>query len=553
MRVIDRRVKILFILGVAGTCLIMARLAHLQVFQGHEYARKAFRSHYRRVEISSLRGAIWDRNGHLLAVSLAGDSLCADPVQIDNPETLADALSNILPGTADDYSQKLRQTNRRFVWLQRGITPSQAAGVKQLNAPGLFFRKENMRFYPAGADLASVIGFTGIDDVGLEGLEAKYDIFLAGVPGEELIAYDALARPYSYESIILSEPQSGQNLHLTLDKTIQYIAVSELRKKMTSESAEWGSVVVMDVHTGAVLAMVSEPSFNPHRFSESASENRRNRAVSQLFEPGSTFKAITLSAALESKTVSLHETIDCSQGRLTIGSYSFNDWKNLGFITPEDIIVYSSNVGTIKMAQKTGGDVLYSMARDFGIGHNPNRDIPGSEAGYIQTPDIWNSLATASLSIGYGVAVTPIQMASVYATFANGGYRVRPHVIQNQSNHAPKRIISKQTADIVSNILYQTIARGTAVNAMPELFSASGKTGTARRYDHDKKRYIPGSVTCVFTGFAPFEDPRISITIIIDDPKIHTWASQITADVFSNIANQTLLYMGEIPGKKVSA
>ncbi len=234
---IDRRVKTVFAIGIISMFLIMSRLVHLQVFQGHEYARRAFRSHYRRVEISSARGSIRDRNGSLLAVSLASDSLFADPVQVRNPAILAEALADILPGSADDFYSRLKQTNRRFVWLQRGITPSTAAQIGQINASGLFFRKENRRFYPAGADMAPIIGFTGVDDIGLEGLEAKYNQFLTGIPGEELVAFDALARPYSYESVVLSEPLSGQNLYLTLDKTIQYIAASELRKIMTKESA----------------------------------------------------------------------------------------------------------------------------------------------------------------------------------------------------------------------------------------------------------------------------------------------------------------------------
>ncbi len=306
----------------------------------------------------------------------------------------------------------------------------------------------------------------------------------------------------------------------------------------------------MDIETGAILAMVSEPGFNPHRFSDVPSEMRRNRAVSQLIEPGSTFKALTLSAALELNTISLTDMIDCSQGKLTIGQYSFNDWKNLGVISTEDVIVYSSNVGTIRIAQKTGGNQLYELAGAFGIGRNLNPDIPGSEAGYIRKPHTWTDLATASLSIGYGVAMTPLQIATVYSIFANGGYQVQPYIVQNGNSLDRRRIIEQQTADTITQILYQTVSRGTATRAKPELFSAAGKTGTSRRYDHDKKAYVPGSVTCVFAGFAPAENPRISICVVIDDPRIHKWASEVTAVVFSNIANKTLLYLGEIPGRK---
>jgi cell division protein FtsI (penicillin-binding protein 3) len=547
--VIDRRIHIVFLSFIAMMGLISAWMVHLQVFTGFEYARKAFRAHYRRVEIHSRRGVIWDRNRRILAVSLACDSLCADPHLVLNPNQTAAELAEILPGMYEEYLDKLTRSGRRFVWLHRGLSPEQAREIGARRAAGLFFREENRRFYPFGTAIAPVIGFTGVDGSGLEGLEASYNEHLSGAPGVELIAFDALARPYSSDSIIVLEPECGQDLHLTLDKTIQYFAATELKHTLGTESARWGAVVVMNVHTGEILAMASEPAFNPYQFSKTPSERRRNRCVSQLIEPGSTFKAIPLVSVLESGVIEPDDIVDCENGRITLGRHTFNDWKSFDALSVEDVIVFSSNVGTIKIAQRVGGAVLYSLARDLGIGSVLLPDFPGSETGYIRKPDLWTPEATASLSIGYGVAVTPLHLAVIYAACANGGYRVHPHLVKGRHTEPPVRIMNARTASIVADILRQAVARGTGAKAAPRSFSAAGKTGTARRYDHDRGGYDSGSVTCVFAGFAPAENPIISVCVVIDDPREHKWASQVTTGLFSRVVDRTLLYLGESPGE----
>lgn len=546
---IDRRIHIVFLSFLAILGCISVWMAHLQIFKGFDYARRAFRSHYRRVEIHSRRGVIWDRNRRILAVSLACDSLCADPHLIITPDQTAAELAEILPGTYDEYLDKLTRSGRRFVWLHRGLSPGQAAKISALHTAGLFFREESRRFYPSGTDIASVLGFTGIDGSGLEGLEASYNERLSGTPGVELIAFDALARPYSSDSIIVSEPECGLDLDLTLDKTIQYFAVSELKKTLGKESARWGAVVVMNVHTGEILAMASEPAFNPHQFSKTLPEYRRNRCVSQLIEPGSTFKAVPLISVLETGVIEPHEIVDCENGRITLGRHTFHDWKNFSTLSVEDVIVFSSNVGTIKIAQRVGGSALYSLARDLGIGSALLPEFPGSETGYIRKPDAWTPETTASLSIGYGVAVTPLHLAVIYAACANGGYRVHPHLVKGGQTEPPVRIMNTRTASVASDILRQAVIRGTGAKAAPTFFSAAGKTGTARRYDHDKGGYDSDSVTCVFAGFAPAEHPVISVCVVVDDPREHKWASQVTTGLFSRVVDRTLLYLGESPGK----
>jgi len=533
--------------------LIFARIVHLQIFMGNEFARQAFHSHYRRVGIKPRRGAIYDRNNRLLAATLASDSLCVDPVQISDAAATADMLKSLIPLSRNAILSRLEKSGSRFAWLCRGITPDIARKVRELNIPGLFFRSENKRIYPTSELMASVIGYSGVDGQGLGGIESSMNKALAGSPGEELQAFDALARPYNSDQILISESVPGKDLHLTLDSAIQYFASTEINRMIAEENALWGAAIVMDVDSGEILAMVSEPTFNPHLFSKSNSENRKNRCVSQLLEPGSTFKAITLAATLENQTCRLTDTIDCEGGKLKVGKSTFSDWKSFGTLSLPDVIVYSSNVGTIKIAQTMGGNKLYEFADKAGFGHIGLNAVPGVETGYIRNVSNWPPIALASLSIGYGIAVSPLQLASVYASFANGGYRITPSVLAQSSPAQPHRIMKKSTADAVSSILAEAVSRGTGKRARPESYSAAGKTGTARRYDHKTGQYDSNRVTCVFAGFAPANNPRISVCVVIDDPQKHKWASKVSATAFSRIVNRTLLYLGEPPERKIAA
>lgn len=547
------RRKILIVLGAGVISLLFGRIVHLQVFKGNEFARRAFHSHFRRVSVQPRRGAIWDRSGRLLAVTLTTDSLCADPARVKNPETLAESLAKIIPESRKILSDRLGRANRRFMWLHRGISPEQSNRVLALNAPGLFFKRERRRFYPAGDLTAPMLGFCGVDGRGLEGFEAAMDSVLAGNPGEELQAFDALARPYSGDSIMLREPIQGDDLHLTVDAAIQYFTAAELKRALREENAPWGAAVVMDVNTGDILAMVTEPGFNPHKFSEAPADRRRNRCTSYLVEPGSTFKAVTLAAAVEAKRVHLNDRIYCENGHYTVGRTEFSDWKPFGDLTAEDVIAYSSNIGTIKMAHAVGGAALADFASRLGVGEITVDGIPGMGSGYIRNPDTWSNTATASLSIGYGVALTPLHLVRMYAAFANGGLRVEPRLIASAAPPERTRIMRDATADTVTAALTSAITRGTGKKARPEGFTAAGKTGTARRYDHASGAYDSNRVTCVFAGFAPVDNPRVSVCVVVDDPQIHKWASYSSAGAFARIVNRTLLYLGEIPERKVSA
>ncbi|MCD4652873.1 penicillin-binding protein 2 [bacterium] len=550
---INGRINILILVGAGILSLILGRMVHLQIFQGNDFARQAFRSHYRRVSIKPRRGAIFDCRNRLLAASLASDSLCADPKQISNVKVTARQLAPIISLSENEIISRLDKKGRRFTWLHRGITPRAAQLVRELAVPGLFFRRETLRIYPTGDLMSSIIGFSGIDGYGLEGLESTMNNSLAGSSGEELQAFDALSRAYNADRICISEPVQGENLCLTLDSAIQYFASTEIKRIIDKENALWGAAVVLDISSGNILALASEPGFNPHQFRQSNPKNRKNRCVTQLFEPGSTFKAVTLAAVLENQIFQLSDSIDCEGGSLKVGNSTFSDWKSFNDLSVRDVIVFSSNVGTIKTAQALGGNALYEFADKIGFGHLVVPGVAGIESGYIRKLPNWPSTAVASLSIGYGIATTPLQLASVYASFANGGYQLIPSILPRSTDTPAIRIMNESTAKAVTEVLSEAVSRGTGKLASPKHYSAAGKTGTARRYNHELAKYDSDRVTCVFAGFAPVNNPRISVCVVIDDPKNHKWASKVSALVFARIVNRTLLYLGEPPERNTAA
>ncbi len=541
--------------GIAGTSLmtlIAIRLIHLQIFQGAKFAKAAFYEHYRLVERHGRRGSIFDCQGRLLAVSLACDSLYADPKQIEDTVQLANTLSRILGDAPERYLERLSRKDRRFVWLYRNMTPTQSDALQQSTGKGIYFRKERFRYYPAGTETACIVGISSIDGDGLEGIEQSANSILTGKTGHELVSQDGLSRPYGAEDLILSESEDGKDITLTIDLGIQHYVSVELRKIMEEEHAQWGAVVVIDPRNGEIIAMVSEPHFDPNNYENTTPEMRRNRCLSQLVEPGSTFKAITFAAALSNGFLDPTETIDCLNGSIRIGNTKYSDWKPFGLLTAADVLVNSSNVGTIRIGQRVGGLKLANSAQRFGFGENIMPFFQSNQMGYIRTEAAARPASNASLSIGYGLAVTPIQLAAAYAIFAAQGMKVPPKIIHGQQTDIPVRVLEPEIAETMKTLLHQVIVRGTGKLAEPTYYTAAGKTGTARRYDPLEGRYDANRVTCVFAGFAPVDNPRIAVGIVIDDPQEHQWASKVTAPLFARIVDRTLRYLGVTPQEKVN-
>lgn len=545
----NRRIIVVLCIGTMCLLSIGARLVHLQLLQGAKYARAAFNEHFKLLHRDPRRGAIFDREGRILAVSLASDSVYADPRQIKDTGTASQSLSQILNLPSDSLLKLLSQKSRRFCWLARNITPNQSEALHKLRLSGVFFRKESQRFYPAGPDAASLIGITNIDGEGMEGMEHAYDKDLKGNPGLEIIAHDALARPYQGSALIIQDSDNGKDIHLTIDLALQHFAAVALRKTIESEHATWGAAVMMNPATGEILAMASEPSFEPNSYTSTSVVQRRNHCVMDLVEPGSTFKAVTFGVALANHVVSPDDEINCQGGSLWIGNAHYEDWKKFSVLSARDVLVFSSNVGTIHLGHRVGGNRLSQFAKQLGFGQTIPINIPGVQSGYIRGGPKWSQTATASLSIGYGVSTTAVHMAAAYSTFANGGFKVVPRIVKSTTPTPLEPLLDSTTAEMLREFLNEVVSRGTGHLAEPDHYTAGGKTGTSRRYDPDKGGYQQGAITCLFSGFAPASNPQVALCVIIDNPQKGIWASQVAAPVFKDIVDRSLIYLG-IPADK---
>ena len=546
------RLKLIAVMELFLITIIAFRLIQLQVFQSYSFSSAGFREHFRKMEIPSRRGAISDCKGRILSVSLACDSLYADPKLIADPEKLSVDLATVLGKSSDELLPLLSNSQRRFCWLQRKISPLESERIRELNYAGLFFRKESIRFSPPQELCAAVTGITGIDGRGLEGLEEFFNSTLQGRNGFQLVAQDALSRPFRSKEFIIKEPENGQELQLTLDQAVQHFAMRELKNIVESENARWGGAVVIDTRTMSLLAMATYPSFDPNHYQGTLAIDRKNRCITELIEPGSTFKAVTVAAALDTGAVQPEDVFFCQNGSIRIGSAVFEDWKPFGNLTVTDVLANSSNVGTIKIAQKATAKEVREIALKLGFARKI-LPFPGCQSGSIHPETLTKPATGASLSIGYGISATPLQLAYAYAVFAANGTISPLRFLLKDEQHTPVRVMGETACRQLRNMLRKVVDSGTGKSAKPSHFSAAGKTGTARRFNTDLGRYEQDRIVCSFAGFAPAESPRIAICVVIDDPRKNHWASHISAPVFAKIAEQVLVYFGEKPEKGANA
>lgn len=526
---------------------LVVRLYHLQVIQYVEMAARAERQQQRTVETAPTRGTLLDRNLRPLAMSLAVDSVFATPNEIPNPEMVARLLSPVLGIDREELLGKFKAF-KTFCWVKRKVTAEEAARVRDLNLKGIYFQKETKRFYPKGELAAQVIGYVGLDDSGLGGLEYKMNGAIQGTPGRVLIAADA--RRQSFQSTG-REGQPGKNVVLTLDENIQYIA----EKALAEAAAQWrmtnGTVVVQNPNTGEILAMASYPTFDPNEFGKSSAEARVNRGVAWVFEPGSTFKIVTVAAALEEKLTDPSEVINCQNGSIILSGHTIHDHKPYGDLTVRRVMANSSDVGAIKLGLRLGEDRLYRYIRNFGFGSEANVALPAEERGLLQPPSRWSGISIGELSMGQEIGVTALQMVSAYSAIANGGILFQPRIVRDVfigDRHDPippaagRRVVSQQTAETMKSIFAEVIESGTGVPARLNGYTAGGKTGTAQKIDasgtYSKTHYIAS-----FVGFAPVRQPAVTILVVIDSPVGAIYGGDVAAPVFRSIAEQTLGYL----------
>ena len=542
------------LLAAFGALLLWAaaievRLVYLQVVRYGELSSRAERQQSRTIEAPAKRGDILDRHGHILAYSVDADTIYAVPNEIDDLDATTAALCRALadcdakdrPAMAD----RIRK-GKYFAYVRRQVWPDQATRVAALHLDGIGFIKESKRSYP-NADLAShVLGYVGIDNVGLSGLEATYDSFVRGRAGTVLVQTDARRTAFSR---VERPPTAGASLELTIDEYLQHVAERELRAGVQSSGASGGSVIIMDPSTGEILALANAPDFNPNAYRDAREELRRNRAIQDLYEPGSTFKIVTASAAFEERAATPATIIDASAGNIRFGSRVIRDDHNYGVLSFADVIVRSSNVGAIKVALKLGPDTISDYVRRFGFGRPTSPDFRGESSGIVWDPAKLNDSALASVAMGYQVGVTPLQMAAAVSAVANGGELVQPRAVRavirdRKRLPVPRKVlnraISANTAATLTQIMEDVVDRGTGERAKIPGYTVAGKTGTA-------KKLVGGSYrghsdyNVSFVGFVPSRKPVFAIVVVVDSPhRVSPYGGVVAAPIFQKIAATAL-------------
>jgi cell division protein FtsI/penicillin-binding protein 2 len=525
---------------------LIARLYYFQVIHYVDWLGRAQRQQQRTIEVAPQRGVIFDRQLNPLAMSLDVKSICAVPSEIPAPNMVARLLA---PALGLDPAELLGRFKafRTFCWVKRKATTEEAARVAKLNLKGIYFQGETKRFYPKGELAASVLGYVGLDDLGLAGLEYVKNDAIEGRPGRVLVASDARHRRFNSTE---RQGQPGKNIVLTLDETVQYIAERALAEAVAKWHAPGGTVIVQNPNTGEILAMANQPTFNPNAYSKSPPGAEKNRAIGWVYEPGSTFKLVTLSAALEQGLANPLEVVDCQHGSIELARHVIHDHKPFGNLTVTDVMVDSSDVGAIKLGLRLGPERFYRYIRTFGFGSKTGIELPGEERGLIKPPNRWSGISIGELSIGQEVGVTPLQLVTAYAAVANGGLLYQPRIVHDvflNKEHDPlppisgRRVLSARTAAVMKEILAAVVERGTGVSAQLNGYSAAGKTGTAQKAEnglYSKTHYISS-----FVGFAPVPRPAVTILVVIDSPVGAIHGAEVAAPVFRSIAEQTLEYL----------
>jgi cell division protein FtsI (penicillin-binding protein 3) len=526
---------------------LIARLYDLQIVQYVDLLARAQRQQQHTVEIAPQRGTIFDRQMNPLAMSLAVDSVYAVPSEIPDPAMVATLLAPALGLDESDLLGRLKAF-RSFCWVKRKTTGEEAERVRALNLKGVYLQREAKRFYPKGELAAPVVGYVGLDDRGLDGLEYSQDDLIGGHPGRVLIASDARRRSF-YSTEWPGRP--GKNLVVTLDEKIQYIAEKELSEAVRAWQAAGGVVIVQNPNTAEILAMASEPTFDPNKFGKSSANAWLNRGVGWVFEPGSTFKLVTLSAALEEGLTTPQEVINCQEGSIELAGHVIHDHRPFGDLTVTQIIADSSGVGAIKLALRLGEERLYRYIRNFGFGTRTEIELPGEECGLLKPPNRWSGISIGEISDGQEVGVTPLQLVTAFSAIANGGMLYTPRIVRDiflDEAHDPlppvsgRRVVSERTAEMARGILAQVVERGTGTAAQLNGYSAAGKTGTAQKVDASG-RYSKSHYVASFVGFAPVTHSAITILVAIDAPTGAIYGAEVAAPVFRSIAEQTLGYL----------
>ena len=555
------RLIIIFFLFILLLTVVAFRAYQLQIIKQTELVRLADRQRNHTIKLRPSRGIIYDRRYHELAVSVEVDSVYAHPWKITNALKTAKKLGNVCELDTGKLLEKLKSPSP-FVWIKRGISPTEREHIKSLKISGIGFIKENKRFYPNCENGGHFLGFVGVDGNGLEGLECKYDSYLSGGPKYLFVERDALGHEIISSDLTPLKTPQGCNLILTVDSNIQYILGKELKKAVQYAHARRGMGIVMNPKTGEILGLALQPSFNPNNFRASSPRVWRNRAVTDCFDPGSTFKVFLAAAAIEEGLVSPQEVIYCEKGAYRIGKKTIHDSHKYGNLTFAEVIKYSSNIGAVKVCEKINSAVFYNYIRNFGFGEKTGVDLPGESPGMVRPYQKWKEIDKSTISFGQGISVTAIQLINALCAIANGGYLMRPYIVrdivngnrESQEINRPRvirKVISEKTAKIITDVMMMVVSEdGTGRKACIPGFEVAGKTGTAQKFDPATGSFSKSKLTSSFMGFVPAREPRIAILVVIDEPDGKGYGGTVAAPAFKAIAEQTLSYLKVFPQPK---
>ena len=544
----------LYILGgllLLWLCVICLRLVYLQIFRYGDFQQRADHQQQRSINVSAKRGIIFDRQGNELAMSIMVDSAFAVPSEVPD---LPNAISLITRITGEDARFVLAdcRAHKTFCWVARKANAETVERIRALNLQGIHFQKESKRFYPKRELAAQVLGYVGTDDGGLSGIERGYDEQLRGQPGRMQISVDARKKWFAR---IEKEPEAGDNLVLTIDEKIQYIAERELEQAIKDTHAIAGTVIVENPRTGEILALANRPTFNPNIKKQIKNEALKNRAVSDVYEPGSTFKLVTISGALEERITRPEEVFDCQMGSIVINGMRIRDSKPHGLLTVSDVLAESSDVGAIKIALRLGEDRFYKYIRAFGFGQQTGIELPGETRGLTKPVNRWSKVSIGAISMGQEIGVSPIQLAAMVSTFANDGVWEAPRIVATTTPPSiipqtfvfrpehERRVISAITAAQMRQMMRAVVLHGTGRKAVLEGYTAAGKTGTAQKVDPATGGYSRTKYVGSFAGFAPINNPAVTVAVILDSAVGLHQGGQVAAPVFQRVTQQVLEYL----------
>src|SRR5688572_10479393 len=557
----DPRRRAMFVaLGlVAWMAIVGLRLVQLQISRQTDLATRAKNQQLGTVETSPTRGLLLDRKGRELARSVDTESFYADPREILNVNETARKISSVTGLNKDELIARIstaKESNKKFIWLIRRLDLQAASQLDALALDGVYSRKEPKRYYPNSSLASHVLGFVGTDEIGLSGVEQVYNEKIRGEGGKVYMERDGSKQRRVFDSYEV-QPLPGQTVVLTIDQTIQFRTEQALSGAVQRARAKSGTAIVMDPHTGEILALANAPAFDPNQPGKDAPEVRANWALQNIYEPGSTFKVVPYSAALEKGLVTPEDKIDCQMGEITLAGRLIHDHKPFGVLTVSDALAQSSNVGAIKLALLAGNESMYDYSRRLGFGSRTGIDLPGESAGILRPLSRWQPSSIGSIAMGQEIGVTPLQMAVAYSVIANGGNWVRPHVVREmrspdgsvlfRAQPEVRPALKAETVEKLRSMMEGVTLRGTAKLAQVEGYTAAGKTGTAQKIDPKTRAYSSTKFIGSFVGFAPVSNPEVVIIVVIDEPQGAYHGGDVAAPIFREVAEAILPNLGVMP------